>query len=60
MLAVNGVIASGSSRKTPRAVLVEENVAAAAHPLQKGELDAAFFVAAFDAEYIQGLLNDRR
>ena len=27
--------------------------------LQKGELDAAFFVAAFEADYIQGLLNDR-
>ena len=28
--------------------------------MRKGELDAAFFVAAFEADYIQGLLNDRR
>jgi uncharacterized protein len=28
--------------------------------LEKGELDAAFFVAAFEADYIQGLLNDSR
>ena len=40
-------------------MLVEENVAAAAKALQKGELDAAFFVAAIEADYIQGLLNDR-
>ena len=28
-------------------------------PCRKGELDAAFFVAAIEADYIQGLLNDR-
>ena len=27
--------------------------------MQKGSLDAAFFVAAFEADYIQRLLNDR-
>ena len=40
-------------------MLATENVAAAATALQKGELDAAFFVAAFEADYIQKLLNDR-
>ena len=60
LLAVNGLIESGSKLETPRAVLVEHNVAAAAAALRKGDLDAAFFVAAFDAEYIQGLLNDPR
>ena len=60
LLAANGLIESKSSRENPRAVLVQENVADAAAALQKGELDAAFFVAAFEADYIQGLLNDRR
>ena len=61
LLAANGLIESrDSSKEKPRAVLVEENVASAATALQKGELDAAFFVAAFEADYIQGLLNDRR
>ncbi len=59
LLAVNGLIESQSSQENSRAVLVQENVAAAAKALQKGELDAAFFVAAFEADYIQGLLNDR-
>ena len=40
-------------------MLVQENVADAAKALRKGDLDAAFFVAALDADYIQGLLNDR-
>ena len=39
-------------------MLVQEDVAVAAKALRKGELDAAFFVAAFEADYIQGLLND--
>ena len=59
LLAVNGLVESQSSQENSRAVLVEENVAAAAEALRKGELDAAFFVAAIDADYIQGLLNDR-
>jgi TRAP transporter TAXI family solute receptor len=59
LLAVNGLVESGSSGGNARAVLVQENVAAAAAALRKGELDAAFFVAAFEADYIQGLLNDR-
>ena len=40
-------------------MLVQENVSAAAKALRNGELDAAFFVAAFDADYIQELLNDK-
>lgn len=59
LLAVNGLIESKSSRENSPAVLVQEDVAAAARALQKGELDAAFFVAAIEADYIQGLLNDR-
>ena len=58
LLAVNGLIDSKSSTGNSRATLVQENVAAAAKALQKGELDAAFFVAAFEADYIQSLLND--
>jgi len=59
LLGVNRLIESRSSSANPRAVLVQENVADAAKALQKGELDAAFFVAAFDADYILDLLNDR-
>jgi TRAP transporter TAXI family solute receptor len=58
LLAVNGLIESRASKENARAVLVQEDVVAAAKALQKRELDAAFFVAAFEAEYIQGLLND--
>ncbi len=63
MLAVNGLVESqvesGSSGGNAGAVLVREDVAAAASALRKGELDAAFFVAAFEADYIQSLLHDR-
>jgi TRAP transporter TAXI family solute receptor len=62
LLAANGLIEStieaNSSQGSPRVVLVQEDVAAAATALQKGELDAAFFVAAYEAEYIQGLLRN--
>ena len=58
LLAVNGLVDSRASNDNARAVLVEENVAAAAKALQKGDLDAAFFVAAIEADYIQGLLGD--
>jgi uncharacterized protein len=59
LLAVNGLIESQSSQENSKASLVSEDVAVAARALQKGELDAAFFVAAIEADYIQGLLNDR-
>jgi TRAP transporter TAXI family solute receptor len=62
LLTANGVIQnpmeSMSSTSHSRPVLVEEEVAASAQALQQGALDAAFFVAAFEADYIQGLLND--
>ena len=58
LLAVNGLVESGSSGGGSSASLVQQDVAAAATALRKGELDAAFFVAAFDADYIQGLLHD--
>ena len=58
LLAINGLIESDFPRRMLAAVLVEDSVAAAATALQKGELDAAFFVAAFEADYIQRLLND--
>jgi TRAP transporter TAXI family solute receptor len=58
LLAVNGLIEPKSAKETSKAVLVQDNVAAAATALQKGTLDAAFFVAAFEADYIQALLND--
>ena len=59
LLRVNGLIDSKFSKERSRAVLIEEAVATTATALQKGTLDAAFFVAAFEAEYIQRLLNDR-
>jgi TRAP transporter TAXI family solute receptor len=59
LLAANGLIDSATGKGKPRAVLVPEKVAEAATALKKGELDAAFFVAAFDADYIQELLSDR-
>jgi len=58
LLAANGLIDSKSSKGNARTVLVQEDVAAAAKALQNGELDAAFFVAAFEADYIHKLLND--
>lgn len=60
LLAINGLVESRYSNEGARAVLVEESVATAATALQKGELDAAFFVAAFEADYIQRLLNDQK
>ncbi|SIO59458.1 TRAP transporter solute receptor, TAXI family [Singulisphaera sp. GP187] len=60
LLAANGLIDSKTAKENSRAVLVPEKVATAAKALQNGELDAAFFVAAFEADYIQDLLNDGR
>jgi TRAP transporter TAXI family solute receptor len=60
LLAANGLVEPSGSEDGARAVLVKENVADAARALQKGELDAAFFVAALEADYIRELLNDDR
>jgi TRAP transporter TAXI family solute receptor len=59
LLHVNGVIESKSASGEPQTRLVEEDVAFAAKALRAGELNAAFFVAAFEADYIESLLNDR-
>ncbi len=58
LLAANGLSEGESPQGQSRPVLVEEDVGAAATALQKGELDAAFFVAAIEADYIQRLLVD--
>ncbi len=58
LLATNGLVESETSQGSSRATLVQEDVAKAAKALQKGELDAAFFVAAFEADYIQELLRN--
>jgi len=61
LLAANGLTESeNSSNGSSGVVLDQANVAEAAKALRKGELGAAFFVAAIEAEYIQELLNDRR
>jgi TRAP transporter TAXI family solute receptor len=59
LLAVNDLVDKGGSAETAKVTLVKENVADAAKTLQKGDLDAAFFVAAFEADYIKSLLNDK-
>jgi TRAP transporter TAXI family solute receptor len=58
LLTVSGRLDSQSSQEGARDVLVQESMADTAKALQKGELDAAFFVAAFEADYIQALLSD--
>ena len=60
LLAVNGLSEPAESNEVAKTVLVEDNAMASATALQKGELDAAFFVAAFEADYIKILLNDDR
>lgn len=62
LLAANGMADTagkpGSTAGTSSPVLVHQDVETAARALRKGELDAAFFVAAFEAEYILELLHD--
>jgi TRAP transporter TAXI family solute receptor len=60
LLAANGLIDSKPSQGNAPTVLLQEDAEAAAKALQKGELDTAFFVAAFEADYIQDLLKDSR
>jgi uncharacterized protein len=59
LLAVNGLVESRSPGENARVTTVPANVADAAKALQAGELDAAFFVAAIEADYIQSLLNQK-
>lgn len=60
LLAANGLIDTQASKADSRTVMVKEKVGDAAKAIQAGGLDAAFFVAGFEADYIQNLLNDRR
>jgi TRAP transporter TAXI family solute receptor len=60
LLAVNGLGGSAASRENPPVSLVSDSVTAAAAALQKGELDAAFFVAGLEADYVRDLLHDER
>ncbi|HJT77024.1 MAG TPA: TAXI family TRAP transporter solute-binding subunit [Gemmataceae bacterium] len=60
MLAANGLTGGAGTGEGPRTVLVNDAVTASARALQKGELDAAFFVAAFEADYVRDLLHDDR
>jgi TRAP transporter TAXI family solute receptor len=58
LLAVNGIVDSTDTAASAKATLVPDKVADAARALPKGDLDAAFFVAAFEADYIKALLSD--
>ena len=59
LLAANGLPeAVDAAKPDKKTTLVPEKVADAAVALRKGDLDAAFFVAAFKADYVQQLLND--
>lgn len=59
MLAANGLTErEGSPGSGPGARLFRHDAANAAEALRKGELDAAFFVAAFEADSIRSLLED--
>jgi hypothetical protein len=59
LLAANGLPDSAETGADKKTTLVKpEKIADSAAALQKGDLDAAFFVAAFDTPYIQQLLND--
>jgi TRAP transporter TAXI family solute receptor len=58
LLAANGLVKPGDAKADTAAVVVEGPVDVAAEKLRKGELDAAFFVAAIDAEYVKVLMKD--
>jgi TRAP transporter TAXI family solute receptor len=53
LLSANGVVDGHAGT-----ALVKESVTASATALQLGKLDAAFFVAAFEADYIKTLLHE--
>jgi TRAP transporter TAXI family solute receptor len=57
LLEANGVVQSGG-KTIGNTKLADINVTDAAKKLQKGDLDAAFFVAALEADYIKDLLKD--
>jgi TRAP transporter TAXI family solute receptor len=57
-VAVQLLKANGMLGKQRKVILTEENVADAAKKLRQGKLDAAFFVAAIQTDYIQELMKD--
>lgn len=58
-VAVRLLAANGLPGDDPNTVLVKpDDIADSAAALRKGDLDAAFFVAAFDTPYVRQLLND--
>jgi len=60
ILAANGLAERADSPGSgPSVELHRQDAAAAAEALRKGDLDAAFFVAAFEADSIRSLLDDR-
>ncbi|WP_165253356.1 TAXI family TRAP transporter solute-binding subunit [Paludisphaera soli] len=60
MLAANGLAEGGASPGDAATRYVREDAADAVALLLQGDLDAACFVAAFEAEYVQELLQDER
>ncbi len=60
MLAANRLAEAGASPGGAATRFVREDAADAADALRSGGLDAACFVAAFEAEYVQELLQDER
>jgi TRAP transporter TAXI family solute receptor len=59
LLAANGLSEGADAAAEGKTIFVKpEKIADAAADLQNGKLDAAFFVAAFSADYIQKLLSD--
>lgn len=60
MLQANGLVESSKPDEQAKATLSHDSVTDAAKALQQGKLDAAFFVAAFEADYVQTLLKDEQ
>jgi len=58
LLAANGLTDAASSDKNAKTILSMDDVADSAKALRKGDLDAAFFVAALEADYVRDLLHD--
>jgi len=59
LLQANGVLDFDDSVAGAKATLIAESIASTVALLKKGDLDAAFIVAAFEAKYVQELLKDQ-
>lgn len=59
LLAANGLAESSAADSRSRATLANDPVTDAARAIRDGRLDAAFFVAAPEADYIRDLLHDQ-